>query len=102
MDIAGWLPLSPVCASCVIGGNDNPCYVSRKSWELIVLVFGYRLERGHTDSDGNFHRGEVLRDPDGVEPVLFDHMRDKWIEDSAILERLRLRPLFEKLRPDLG
>ena len=99
MDIARWSPPSPVCVSCVINDDTShtSCYVSRKSWEFIALIFGYRL-KSRIDSNGNSREVEVLRDPDGIEPVMVKRSEVHWYSDAAIIARLKHIPLFQKLQ----
>ena len=94
--VLGYRLFSPVCLSCVLGG-DYACYVSRKSWELIVLILGYTL-KSNTDSNGNSREVEVLRDSDGTEPVLVKRSEVEWISDAAVIEMVRDHPLFKKLK----
>jgi len=105
MDCNGWPAGSAVCVGCCMNedgiideGFDTPVYVSRKCWELIVRMFGYRL-KGHTDSDGNHHRGEVLQDPDGIEPVMVSTFS---YYDAELIVRLEIIDSIRKQRSELG
>ncbi len=105
MHCDGWPAGSAVCVGCCMNedgmineGFDTPVYVSRKCWELIVSIFGYRL-KSHTDSDGNHHRGEVLQDPDGIEPVMVSEFL---YYDAELIERLEIIDSIRKQRSELG
>ena len=107
MNCNGWPAGSAVCVGCCMNedgiikdrlNTSGGVFVSRKCWELIVSIFGYRL-KSHTDSDGNHHRGEVLQDPDGIEPVMVSKFS---YYDAELIVRLEIIDSIRKQRSELG